>query len=477
MPKHPVVFIPGFPASELILSGNGQRLFPPALGDLASSSKRERLVQWLAGETAPPSAIVAGEPIRDVAGIFKEAQSLYDRLREYGYSVSAANDFFQPVGWDWRGAVDAARVQQDAASAITRLAGLNGPVVVIAHSTGGLILRQLLAAQPALVADIRQIVAFGVPWAGTLKALRNLDRGAAIGFPALGLGLTATEVRRVMRTCQAAYDLLPPGPPATDMRDARGRDLDLVVRVAANGKTRTQIAPLRDTAWMPSGASGDPMRLRAADADARLGTRTSDFGPAGGAAGMPPLVNVVGWGMGTDVCCVLDAAGDLDLANDWNPRAEGDGTVPLASGSWLRGAAVRTLFLPIGVYPTAGIPTPHDDLWSAPPVLDVFDQVLDDKAPEPWVCAAADHDDAIDTSAHATIRLAASDALGAALPNAKAVLVNLRPSVFPFGPEVRQEILLDRSGLLPNAGGDLHRLVVRVEWTGGQREVPVLFHV
>ena len=64
------------------------------------------------------------------------------------------------------------------------------------------------------------MLAFGVPWAGTLKALRNLDLGAAIGFPALGLGLAASDVRRVMRTCQAAYDLLPPGPPATDLRGA-----------------------------------------------------------------------------------------------------------------------------------------------------------------------------------------------------------------------------------------------------------------
>jgi len=253
MPKHPVVFIPGFPASELLLSGSGRRLFPPALGDLVDAGKRERLLQWLAGETAPPSPIVAGEPIRDVAGIFKEAQSLYDRLREYGYTVSRANDFFQPVGWDWRGAIDANEVQQALAGAISQLAGRNGPVIVIAHSTGGLVLRQLLAAQPALTASIRQILAFGVPWAGTLKALRNLDRGAAIGFPAIGLGLTATEVRRVMRNCQAAYDLLPPGPPSIDMRDAAGANLNLVVRVGANGRTRTQIAPLRDTAWMPSG--------------------------------------------------------------------------------------------------------------------------------------------------------------------------------------------------------------------------------
>lgn len=474
MPTHPVVFVPGFPASELVLSGGGRVLFPPALGDLVDAQKRARLIDWLSGAIPPPSPIVAGEPIRDIVGIFKEAQSLYDRLREYGYAVSSANAFFQPVGWDWRGAVDAPTVQSDLANAITGLAAANGPVIVIAHSTGGLVLRSLLAARPGLAASIRHVMAFGVPWAGTLKALRNLDRGAAIGFPALGLGLTATEVRRVMRNCQAAYDLLPPGPPATDLRGADGKPLDLVVRVAANGTTRTQIAPCVDTAWMPQGPTGDPMRAAAAAAAARLGTRASAWDPAGA---LPPLTNVAGWGMGTDVCCVLEDDGTLAVANQWNPSAEGDGTVPFESASWIRGPGTRTLCLPIGVYPTAGLPTPHDDLWSAPPVLDVLDHVLKDVPAEPWVCGSVDHDDAIDTAAHVTIRLAVSTADGRPLPGAKAKIAGTTPSSFPFGNAVRQEILLDRGNLQPNAGADLHRLVVRVEWTGGTRELPVVFRV
>lgn len=475
MPKHPIVFVPGFPASELRLSGSGRRLFPPALGDLVDAGKKERLLQWLSGETAPPSPIVAGEPIRDIAGIFKEAQSLYDRLREYGYTVSAPNAMFEPVGWDWRGAVDAAAVQADLAGAITALAAQSGPVVVIVHSTGGLVLRALLAAQPALAARIRHVLAFGVPWAGTLKALRNLDRGAAIGFPSLGVGLSASEVRRVMRTCQAAYDLLPPGPPATTMTGTDGKALNLFVRVAANGTTRTQLAPARDTAWIPTGTTGDPMRACAALADTRLGARANTWDAAGL---LPPLTNVVGWGMGTDVCCVQLADGTLELKNPWNPDPEGDGTVPFASASWLRGPGARTLCLPIGLYPAAGLPTPHDDLWSAPPVLDVLDQVLNDVAPEPWVCASADHDEGIDTAAHVvTLRVAASDANGAPLPSAKAILDGFTPSVFPFGNAVRQEIHAQRDNLLPNVGHDLHRRILRVTWNGGAREIPVLFRV
>ena len=50
-------------------------------------------------------------------------------------------------------------------------------------------------------------------------------------------------------------------------------------------------------------------------------------------------------------------------------------------------------------------------------------------------------------------------------------------SSFAFGNAVRQEILLDRGNLHPNAGPDLHRLVVGIEWTGGAREVPLVFRV
>ena len=42
-----------------------------------------------------------------------------------------------------------------------------------------------------------------------------------------------------------------------------------------------------------------------------------------------------------------------------------------------------------GVYPTNGIPNPHSRTWDSPPVLDLFHQILADKAPEPFVCAAA----------------------------------------------------------------------------------------
>ncbi|MGE5234132.1 MAG: lipase/acyltransferase domain-containing protein [Acidobacteriota bacterium] len=474
MPTHPVLFIPGYPASELLLSGDGTRIFPPSLGDLADPERRDRLIRWLTGSETPPSPIVAGEPIRDIAGIFKEAQSLYDLLRDYGYSVSAANDFFQPLGWDWRSAVDATAVQDAGEQAIATLAA-QGPVVVIVHSTGGLVLRALLEQRPALAAKIAHVLAFGVPWAGSLKAVRYLARGEKIGFPALGLGLTAAQVRTVMRAAQAAYDLFPPGPPATDMTDADGDPMNLTVAVGG-GNARRQIALLAERDWIPAGATGDAMRGHADSALVRLGARTPAIALPGGAV-MPPVTCVAGWGVATDVCSVLGSDGAIDFDNSWNPGPEGDGTVPLASASWLRGDGVRTFHLPIGVYPVDAIPHPHDGLWSSPPVLEILDQVLLDKPPEPFVCAAADGDQAVDPESVLTIRFSAADAHGEPLADAQVVLPDFSPETISFAGRTRLEVIVPRTNLHPNAGSDLHRLVAAVEWTGGRRELPVVFRV
>src|SRR5262249_47689940 len=159
MAKKPVVYIPGFPASELFQRSRNRKIFPPALGDLLDPDKRRELVALLVGPDDPPGDIVAGEPIRDLLGIAKQAQSLYDILRSnrYGYTIHSG-DNFRPVGWDWRRAVDAAGVQSSALQAIRELRQANGgaKVVVIAHSTGSLVLRRLLETQAEAVAGIEQ---------------------------------------------------------------------------------------------------------------------------------------------------------------------------------------------------------------------------------------------------------------------------------------------------------------------------------
>jgi pimeloyl-ACP methyl ester carboxylesterase len=466
----PVVFVPGFPASELIQTSKNRKIFPPEPGDLLDKGKKQRLIRLLSGPDDPPGDIVAGEPIRQVLGISKQAESLYDLLRDYGYTAHSGNNF-AAIGWDWRLAVDDIRVQTALLSAIDRLSREHSSkVVVFCHSTGGLVVRRLLEMRPEVAGQIEQIFAFGVPWAGTLKAVRYVGRGESFGV--LFAKLSAGEVREIMSHCQAAYDLFPPDPAKTDMRDLAGGDLNLFVDAAS----KTQAGPLVDLRWVPKSPQKDHMRQMANLADSRLGRRPNQIRLPGAAT--PPITNLVGWGAATDTTCEVDANGRLAFLE----TKEGDGTVPAASASWLRGPDVRTFYLPIGVYPTAGIPNRHPRIWDSPPVLELFDQVLRSKAPEPWVCASADGDLAIDPSGPVILRLVAADEQGRPLPRARGNFVGLPQRVaFSFNGAVRTELIIKRNQFRPNVGRNLFRFIVEIIWDTGSgprtREVPILIHV
>lgn len=473
MPQKPVVYIPGFPASELFQQSTGRTVFPPSLADLLSSTKKQRLVALLT-RPDPQRDIIAGPPIRRVTAIAKQAESLYDILRlRFGYTIDGGNNF-RAVGWDWRFGIDDGVVQTAIAAAINQMSASAGSrVVVILHSTGGLVFRRALESQPQLAQHIDHILAFGVPWAGNLKALRYLTHGDAIG--PFFAKLSAPQTRTVMRTAQAAYDLCPPDPVQTALVDASGTPLDLVT-----DSRGAQIGPMVTTTWIPA---GDPdMHAKAALAHQRLGARTNQITLGGPAT--PPITNIAGWGIPTEVRAVVDASGGVT----YNPlrrnrpvgdEQDGDGTVALKSATWLTGPTVRTFVVPIGVYPTAGIPNAHPRIWDSPPLEQTFREVLLPTAAEPWVWAAADGDQALDRNSPVTIRLVAQDVNGAPLPNARATLrLGTRPTTVAFGPSGRTEVVVRRGAMRANVANDLFRFTIDVEWgTSGRKELPVLIRV
>jgi pimeloyl-ACP methyl ester carboxylesterase len=476
MALKPVVFVPGFPASELKQKSKKKVVFPPALAELTDSDKKKELVRVLSGADDPSDDIVAGEPIRGVLAVAKQAQSLYDVLRKYGYSTQDGT-LLAPIGWDWRKAIDHAAVQADLAGSIERLAESHGrKVVVIIHSTGGLVLRALLEAKPQLAKKIEQILAFGVPWAGTLKAVRFLGKGEAFGLTFLGkklIGLSASEVREVMIHCQAAYDLFPPDPKRTDLLGSDNKKVDLFVD--AGGQ---QIGPLVETSWIPSGSSKDFMREMAARSDQRFGQRKSTIDLQG--VPVPPITNVVGWGAATETRCVLTSEGALDFQPE---TKDGDGTVAMVSAGWLRGDGVRTFFLPIGFFADSMIPDRHPRIWDAPAAVEIFNQVLKDTEPMPFVCGAIDSDEGIDRAVPFTVRLTASDADGQPLPNVKTTFTTFpgKPTISFGKGSTREEVVMKRTGLKPNVGSNLFRFRADVSWgaggSGEHRQVPLLVQV
>ena len=463
--RKPVVFIPGFPATEIIFRPENWRIFPPALGDLRDDDRKRRIIEMLSDPDAP--GVEAGKPVLNVLGITKQAESLYDILSGLGYDTSDNSSEFIPVGWDWRRALDHQETVDRVVSAIERLR-TNGRVVAVVHSTGGLVLRAVLARVPALAEHIEHVLSFGVPWVGTLKALFAISRGEGIEVPLLGglIGrITDEESRFIASHSQAAFDLCPADPRRTQMHDVR-------LFVDANGN---QLAPCVDTGWIPAGSDFDYMRELAANADARFGERSRNWtGPA--------MTNVAGWGRSTYTKCTMDGVTlDFDESSD----LLGDATAPLVSASWIRGGDVRTFFLPIGVYPAHNIPHPHVRIWDSPPVLQFFSEVLFDEERVPFVAASADGDGAMDRGGDAVlIRISAADVDGRPLPNCRAVLdLDGQRTNVPFPPTAtRVEAQVSRRNLRANFGSTRFRFKVHFEWDfrdGERRPDPaiVMFNV
>jgi hypothetical protein len=403
--------VPGFPASEL-RDGSGRTVFPPSLSVLVNAAKKRALIQRL---LTIPGDLVAGPPIRDVLGIAKQAQSLNDLLGgKFGYDTSELSGDFVAIGWDWRLSIADQRVMDSIAAAVDRL---GSGIVAIIHSTGGLVFRAFLEARPDLLPRFEQVLAFGVPWRGTLEALRAITVGESAGF--LFAKITAAEGAQIVGHSQAAYDLLPP-------------------------------EQLADLSW----ATADFMRQLAASAHAPFPQNFDAL----------PVTNVCGWGIETWT------------SPGWTTSKDaGDGTVPVSSSSWITGADVRTFFLPIGVYATANIPYPHPRIWDSPPVLQLFEEVLNDAPRTPFLCAAADGDEAIDYDSDVDVRLAAISPEGGALAGFKiSVEIDGLKTDVPLNADGRAAFVLKRVGIEHNVASDIYRFTVTFRWSSGTATRAVL---
>lgn len=445
MARKPVIFIPGFPASELHNDQSAEALFPPPLLKLLDPAKKAALLAEL--ETVPGD-VVPGLPIASIlGGVVQEAQSIYNILSgQYGYDVSSASHDFAPIGWDWRQSISSDDTVQRIADALNVLSpAKNGNVVAILHSTGGLVFRAFLEKKPEYAACFDQVLTFGIPWAGTLEALQAVADGVSVGFLFIKL-LSETEGQGLMSRALAAYDLMPADPAFN-------------IFFGQNGNPTT---PIIDTSWMKQ----QYMRDLAAKA----------HGPFPQQFDTLPLTNVCGWGAETLTTASIDGN---TQAVDFAPtdKEAGDGTVPFVSSSWLQGGGVRSMYLPIGAYATDFLLKVHDQLWDSPPVLQLFDEVLVDRKRMPFLCAAADSDDYVDVDAPVRLRISAVAADGSALPNL-VINVNLdgmRTEV-PLIDGKRGLILIGRAGIHHNIEPDLYRFNVEFNWNGGSDVRVVLIH-
>jgi len=465
MAPKPLVFVPGLPGTVIREAATGQELFPSLLA-LLSKSMRPELLDKLSGPDDPDAddGIVAGDPIGslikflkssfiDFSGTLKQADSLYDILKGFGYSqfTRPFGNRFRPIGWDWRRPVDQARAQADVRGAITALHQATGePVTVLCHSTGGLVVRSLLEGEPTLADSLERLIAIGVPWAGTLQPLPILAAQAGFG------PLTNAQSQHILGHSWAAFDLLPPDPAKTDMTDDEG-DLDFFT----DGPGQT--SPLVRTGWISPATAF--MRARAARSDARFGRKRSlDLGGR-----RLPVINLAGWGEDTLTGCRLDSQGHLTFQSS----PEGDGTVPRRSASWLAGQDVQTFVVPVGNTTDSQIERLHIALWENRAAQDLLGSLLAGRPRPPYTYAAVDAGDAINNVPQVRVRVVAQDQNGQPLPGAYAQALGLNPpnldqTRYPIN-NGRAILPLRRENIGQKAQGGWWRFEVQIHWQeGGQ---------
>lgn len=416
-----VIYIPGLPGSHLETDPGGKRFFLNIFAMLPTPSAE--ILRLLTGpdDLTKLDGVVAGPPIRRGAKILiwdlaKQAESLYEILGGLG---------IQPVkfGWDWRRPVwDPLPVDGTTARLEAAIRGAtpgNRKITAIAHSTGGLVLRHLLEEKArqgdtAFVRRIARIIAFGVPWAGTLKSLRFLL--ARRGFHTIG----PKKAQRLIAGSWASFDLLPPDPAKTPMFDADNRPLGLVLDGAGR-----QVSPLIKRDWFDP-ALRPVMEMRAQGADDHLGTRTPELRLGGVRI---PVTNVAGWGARTTTHAVITGSG-ANQSVSLHRSNNGDKTIPYRSAWWLRGADVTSFHLPVGFYP-GNKNNPHSSLWRNPGGRNLLRHLLGARPLEPFVYAALDTEQARNAGAPSVmVRLSTLDAQGAPLPGVR-VTVRLRNNPKP----------------------------------------------
>lgn len=469
MPNKPVVFIPGFIATKLKYRPTNWTLFPPNPLDLLSAEKKRKIVELLSSPKFddPNDDVQPDEPIRNILGITQQADALYSLLTShFGYDTSLESKDFRAVGWDWRKAVDDVQTQAAIVKAINDLFAMTGKkVVLLPHSTGGLVMRKLLEDQPDLTNKIEQVISFGIPWAGALSAVLALDEPNKVGIGTLSL--SADDVKSITTNAQAAYDLAPPDPARTDMHLEGGIPLNFFIE---NGQ---QASPLRRNGWM---SFPQYMLTLAEKADSRLGARTPAITLGGGHV-MPPITNVCGWGIPSTT--QIDLLPNSTLQYSTSPIKLGDGTVALYSAAWLRGTDVRNMILPIGAYPVGNLPMRHSRIWDSPPVVQLLNEVLEDAPRRPFIAAAVDGDDFQDPAKPTfRLRISAADVDGEVLTDCKVTFrfsTVSKPSLDMD--TIWKEVTLSREGVKPNVNGtNLFRLPIDVKWKGGKTQIVVIFH-
>ncbi|GAC1412347.1 MAG: hypothetical protein NVSMB66_1120 [Candidatus Doudnabacteria bacterium] len=199
---NPLLFIPGILATELKL--NDAVIWPNLLSMSVNPSNdfMDPLTLNPEGNSAN-GFVVTGEVLPKInypLGAYHYSDLLISDLEKVGYKKNT-NLFL--MAYDWRlGASNLAEVLDKKIKMILAQTGAQ-KVNIVAHSMGGLILKEYVLKQGE--ENLDKVIFVGVPHLGTAEAARALLFGDNFDIPLLN----AAEVHKLAQNMPSIYDLLP----------------------------------------------------------------------------------------------------------------------------------------------------------------------------------------------------------------------------------------------------------------------------
>ena len=201
-PKEPILIIPGILGSEL--TQTGELVWPNLIGLVTDPASGFLDVLNLDQNGRPVNADVKpGNIISKINysfGSYDYSAALIDEFGKAGYSLNQ-NLFVFPYDWRLSIADNALLLGTDIKNILVQTGAAK--VNIVAHSLGGLVLKEYLAnaASPA----IDNVVFVGVPNLGSAEAAHELIFGSNLGIPLLSAG----EMQRLAQNMPSIFELLP----------------------------------------------------------------------------------------------------------------------------------------------------------------------------------------------------------------------------------------------------------------------------
>ncbi|OGY97822.1 MAG: hypothetical protein A2855_03000 [Candidatus Liptonbacteria bacterium RIFCSPHIGHO2_01_FULL_57_28] len=211
--KEPVIIVPGIMGSRLNRVSDGEEVWPNVFGMISpfDSYLNELRLSTTTGLELPgkdmnPTSVIDREyPF----GIPRVAYgNLRDLFLNNGYTTSTPNKSYFEFPYDWRLDI---REEVSNFSSVVAEAFSNSPtgkINIVAHSMGGLLVKEFLrTADPSI---IDKIVFVGVPHLGSPKAFNALNYGDNLGFEFGPVDiLNRDRVKIITQNMPGVYELLP----------------------------------------------------------------------------------------------------------------------------------------------------------------------------------------------------------------------------------------------------------------------------